>query len=190
MTLISLPPCVNRVFRNYSFKLIEEIENMKTNIFRYGTYGPWRQFVMLGTIYTEGSLACYLQQWYSQELLESATIGLYASSTSSDHWCRVHSKFPGMSAMVPAATVNLATRSSSVSTTVSCTRSPDLAYVDFFLWVHMTLLVYETAVETEDLIARITVAAGTIANMPGIFERTRQSVVAHSSSSCKCHCCN
>ena len=36
-------------------------------------------------------------------------------------------------------------------------------------------LVYETVVETEeDLVARITVAAGTIADMPGIFERTRQ----------------
>ena len=42
----------------------------------------------------------------------------------------------------------------------------------------MKQLVYETVVETEDeLIARITVAAGTIAFMPGIFERTRQSVV-------------
>ena len=39
-------------------------------------------------------------------------------------------------------------------------------------------LVYETVVETEeDLVTRITVAASTIANMPGIFERTRQSMV-------------
>ena len=35
--------------------------------------------------------------------------------------CRVRSKIPGMSAMVPAAAVILATRSSSVSTTVSYT---------------------------------------------------------------------
>ena len=36
-------------------------------------------------------------------------------------------------------------------------------------------LVYATVVETEeDLVARITVAAGTSADMPGIFERTRQ----------------
>ena len=28
------------VFRNYSFKLVQEVENIKTNIFRYGTYGP------------------------------------------------------------------------------------------------------------------------------------------------------
>ena len=42
----------------------------------------------------------------------------------------------------------------------------------------MKQLVYETFVETEeDLVARIIVAAGTIADMPGIFERTRQSMV-------------
>ena len=29
-----------RVFRNYSFKLIQEVDNIETNIFRYGTYGP------------------------------------------------------------------------------------------------------------------------------------------------------
>ena len=54
-------------------------------------------------------------------------------------------------------------------------RSPDLTYVVFLLWGHMKQLVYETVVETEDyLVARITVAAGTIADMPGIFERSRQ----------------
>ena len=37
---------------------------------------------------------------------------------------------------------------------------------------------YETVVETEQqLVARITVAADTIADMPGIFEQTRQSMV-------------
>ena len=41
-------------------------------------------------------------------------------------------------------------------------RSSDLTCLDFFLWWHMKQLVYETVVETdEDLIARITVAAGT-----------------------------
>ena len=40
--------------------------------------------------------------------------------------CRIHSKIPGMSAMVPAATVILVTRSSSVSTTVS--------YSSCFMW--------------------------------------------------------
>ena len=38
-------------------------------------------------------------------------------------------------------------------------------------------MVNETVVETEDLVAKITVAADTIANMPGIFEWTRQSMV-------------
>ncbi|KAJ4434862.1 hypothetical protein ANN_23433 [Periplaneta americana] len=57
-------------------------------------------------------------------------------------------------------------------------RSPDLTCLDFFLWGHMKQLVYETVVETEeDLAARITVAADAIADMPGIFERTRQSMV-------------
>ncbi|KAJ4439478.1 hypothetical protein ANN_07602 [Periplaneta americana] len=57
-------------------------------------------------------------------------------------------------------------------------RSPDLTCLDFFLWGEMKQLVYETVVETEeDLVARITVAADVIADMPGIFERTRQSMV-------------
>ena len=57
-------------------------------------------------------------------------------------------------------------------------RSPDLKRLHFFLWEHIKQLVYETVVETEeDLVARITVAAGTIADMPGIFERTRKSMV-------------
>ena len=39
-------------------------------------------------------------------------------------------------------------------------------------------LVYESVVETEeDLVARIAIAVGTIVDMPGIFERTRQSMV-------------
>ena len=54
---------------------------------------------------------------------------------------RVCSKIPGMSAMVPAAT------RSSVSTTVSYTRSPDLMCLDFFLWGHTKQLVYENVVE-------------------------------------------
>ena len=85
-----------------------------------------------------------------------------------------------MSAMVPAVTVILATRSSSVSPA----RSPDFTCLDFFLWWHMKQLVYETVVETEeDLGARITVAAGTIADMPGIFERPRQSMVRRCTAS-------
>ena len=72
-----------------------------------------------------------------------------------------------MSAMVPEATVILATRSSSVSTTVSYTRSPDLTCLDFFLWGHMKQQVYETVGETkEDLVATIAVATGTIVDTP------------------------
>ena len=55
-------------------------------------------------------------------------------------------------------------------------RSPDLACLDFFLWGHMKQLVYEIVVETEeDLVSRITVAADSTADMPGIYERTRQT---------------
>ena len=58
------------------------------------------------------------------------------------------------------------------------TQVTDLKYLDFFLWGHMKQLVYETIVETEeDLVATITVASGTIADMPGILERTRQSMI-------------
>ena len=39
-------------------------------------------------------------------------------------------------------------------------------------------MVFEIVMETEEnLVAKINVAAGTIADMPGIFERTRQSLV-------------
>ena len=45
-------------------------------------------------------------------------------------------------------------------------------------------LVYQTVVETEeDLVAKITVAASTIADMPGIFEWTRQSMVRRCTAS-------
>ena len=57
--------------------------------------------------------------------------------------------------------------------------SPDLTCLDFFLWGHKKQLVYEIVMETEEnLVSKITVAAGTITDMPGIFERTRQSIVA------------
>ena len=56
--------------------------------------------------------------------------------------------------------------------TCSVYRSPDLTFLDFFLW-GTKQLVYETVVGTEeDLVTRITVAAGNIADMSGIFERT------------------
>ena len=45
-------------------------------------------------------------------------------------------------------------------------------------------LVYETVVETEeDLVARINVDAGYIADMQGIFERTRQSMARRCTAS-------
>ena len=48
----------------------------------------------------------------------------------------------------------------------------------------MKQLVYEIVVETKaDLVARITVAAGTIADVPGMSERTRQSMVRRCTAS-------
>ena len=82
-----------------------------------------------------------------------------------------------MSVMVLAVMVILATRSSSVSTTVSYTSCLMCPQKKKSRHMRSGDLVYETVVEKEDLVARITVAAGTIANMPGIFERTRQSMV-------------
>lgn len=56
-------------------------------------------------------------------------------------------------------------------------RSPDMTPSDFFLWVHTKTLIYETPVETEmDLVARITVAAGQIAEDPQLFENVRRSI--------------
>jgi hypothetical protein len=49
--------------------------------------------------------------------------------------------------------------------------SPDLTPLDFFLRGYMRSLVYETPAETQhDLVGRTTVAAGTIREMPGIFQ--------------------
>ena len=77
--------------------------------------------------------------------------------------CRVRSKIPGMSAMVPAAIVIPVTRSSSISTTVSYTNCFMCPQRKKSRHVRSGDLVYETAVETEeDLVARITVAACTI----------------------------
>nr|XP_042901341.1 uncharacterized protein LOC122269952 [Parasteatoda tepidariorum] len=55
-------------------------------------------------------------------------------------------------------------------------RSPDLSSLDYFLWGHLKHLVYETPVDSdEDLVARISAAAG-VREIPGIFERVRQSL--------------
>ena len=73
-----------------------------------------------------------------------------------------------MSSMVPAAMVILAMRCSSVSRTVSYTNCFTCHQRKKSRHVRSDDLVYETGVETEDLVARITV----VADMPGIFEWT------------------
>ena len=67
---------------------------------------------------------------------------------------------------------------------------------------HMKQLVYETVVETEEnLVAGITVLAGTFADMPGILNGhdnewsdnvlcAYRPMIAYSSSSCEYHSCN
>ena len=137
-----------------------------------GTYGPWRQFLMRGTIYTEGSLTCSLQQWHSQELLNCTTIDLYARSTSSDHWlsCPFEDSW---------YVRNGTSSDGNSSDEVFCFHN---GFIHRVTWPHvsgflplgcMKQLVYETVVETEeDFVARITVAAGTVADTSGIFERT------------------
>lgn len=63
-------------------------------------------------------------------------------------------------------------------------RSPDLNPLDFFFWGEMKTLVYDTPVTSaEDLVARINVAAATVADTPGLFARTRQSLIR------RCHLC-
>jgi hypothetical protein len=57
-------------------------------------------------------------------------------------------------------------------------RSPDLNPLDFFVWGHLKTLVYKTTVETEaDLLPRIQAACDNIQHTPGIFKRTRQSML-------------
>ena len=85
--------------------------------------------------------------------------------------CHVRSRIPGMSTMLPAAT-----RSFSVSYT-NCFMCPQRKKSR---QVRSGDLVYETVLETEgNLVARVTVTAGTIEDMPGIFEWARQSMVRH-----------
>ncbi|GBM62951.1 hypothetical protein AVEN_160231-1 [Araneus ventricosus] len=56
-------------------------------------------------------------------------------------------------------------------------RSPDLSSLDYFLWGHLKSLVYATPVDSgEDLVARISVAAARVREIPGIFESVRQSL--------------
>jgi len=56
--------------------------------------------------------------------------------------------------------------------------SPDLTPMDFFLWSHNKALIYTSPVDSEeDYITRTVVAAATIRQQPGIFERPRQSLL-------------
>lgn len=51
-------------------------------------------------------------------------------------------------------------------------RSPDLSPIDFFIWGAMKNIVYQTAVDSAmDLVARISVAAANILEMPLIFQK-------------------
>ncbi|GBM80445.1 hypothetical protein AVEN_83032-1 [Araneus ventricosus] len=54
-------------------------------------------------------------------------------------------------------------------------RFPDLSSLDYFLWEHLKSLVYATLVDSdEDLVARISVAAARVREIPGVFESVRQ----------------
>lgn len=57
-------------------------------------------------------------------------------------------------------------------------RSPDLSCLDFFFWGHMKSLIYDDGPvdSAEDLVARISVAAATIREMPGVFANVRRSI--------------
>jgi hypothetical protein len=68
---------------------------------------------------------------------------------------------------------------------VEASCSPTLTPLDFFLWGYMQSLVYGTPVEIQhDLVARTAVAAGTIREMPGIFQRIQHNVAR------RCRTCN
>ena len=59
-------------------------------------------------------------------------------------------------------------------------KPPDLTPLDLFLWCYMETFTYSSLVDSvEDLIALIAEAAATIRQEPGIFERTRQSLLRH-----------
>ncbi|GFY22243.1 uncharacterized protein TNCV_3298861 [Trichonephila clavipes] len=55
--------------------------------------------------------------------------------------------------------------------------SPDLSCLDFFLWGHMKNLVYASPVDSnEALVVRITVVAGEIREITGVFANVRHSL--------------
>ncbi|GBM66894.1 hypothetical protein AVEN_263951-1 [Araneus ventricosus] len=56
-------------------------------------------------------------------------------------------------------------------------RSTDLSCLDFFCWGQMKTLVYETPVDSvEDAVARISVTAGEMRDMSGIFLSVKNSM--------------
>ncbi|GFU92497.1 uncharacterized protein TNCV_4794261 [Trichonephila clavipes] len=56
-------------------------------------------------------------------------------------------------------------------------RSPDLSCLDYFFWEQMKSLVYETPVNSaEELVARISAAAGEIRNTPEMLSNVRRSM--------------
>ena len=64
-------------------------------------------------------------------------------------------------------------------------RSSYLIPLNFFLWGYMQSLVNETPAETQlDLVTRIAVAAGTIQEMLGIFQRVQHNMAR------RCRTCN
>ena len=57
-------------------------------------------------------------------------------------------------------------------------RSPDLTPMDLSLWGHIKALNYTSPVDSEkDLLARIVESTAIIRQQPGIFDRTRQSML-------------
>jgi len=58
--------------------------------------------------------------------------------------------------------------------------------MDFFVWGHIKALIYTTPVDSEEgLIACIVVAAATIRQQPGIFERKLKSLLLCIESGCR-----
>ncbi|GBN39691.1 hypothetical protein AVEN_129168-1 [Araneus ventricosus] len=54
--------------------------------------------------------------------------------------------------------------------------SPDLSCLDFLLWGHLKSLVYETPIESaEELVARLSAAAGELRDLPVVSQEVRQS---------------
>lgn len=57
-------------------------------------------------------------------------------------------------------------------------RSPDLNPLDFYVWGHLKSIVYSTPIEdADDLRQRVVDGCQQIRNIPGIFERVRQSMI-------------